>query len=284
MSTVAVREAPTTSYDAELPLVGSGRVFADALRFEWTKLRTVRSTFWSLLAAVVSMLAIAVLVSEITVHEWATSTPADRLLFNAVEAGVGGVFFAQLAMGVLGVLVITTEYGTGMIRATFAAVPQRGTLLTAKALVLFAVTLVVGVLASFAGFFTAQVILGTYADADLTASIGDAGALRGVLGAGVFLALMGLLGCAIGAVVRRSAGAITALFGLTFLLPGLMQLLPDVIKDNVAKYLPSSAGSAMYSQFQRLDALSPGAGLLVLCAYALVGLGIATVILRRRDA
>ncbi len=281
MSTMAIRD---TAYRPDISRIGAGRVLADALRFEWTKIRTVRSTFWTLLAALTAMVGTAVLIAEITVHEWAASAPADRLLFNAVEAGVGGVFFAQLAMGVLGVLVITTEYGTGMIRATFAAVPQRGTLLVAKALTLFAVTLVVGVLASFAGFFTAQPILGTYADADLTASIGDAGALRGVLGAGVFLALMGLLGCAIGAVVRRSAGAITALFGLTFLLPGLMQLLPDVVKDNVAKYLPSSAGSATYSQIQRPDALSPGGGLLVLCAYAVVGLGIATVILRRRDA
>lgn len=101
---------------------------------------------------------------------------------------------------------------------------------------------------------------------------------------GLFLALMGLLGCAVGAVLRRSAGAITALFGLTFLLPGLMQLLPAVIKDNVAKYLPSSAGSAITRQIQQPDVLAPGAGLLVLCAYALVGLAIATLILRRRDA
>lgn len=280
MSTIAT---PRTTYDAGLR-VGSGRVFADAVRFEWTKLRTVRSTTWTLLAVVVAMIGTAVLVAEITVHEWATSTPADRLLFNPIEAGVGGVFFAQLAMGVLGVLVITTEYGTGMIRTTFAAVPQRGTLLAAKTAVLFTVTLIVGVLASFAGFLTAQIILGTYAETDLAAAITDAGALRGVVGAGLFLALMGLLGCAIGAVVRRSAGAITALFGLTFLLPGLLQLLPDVVKDNVTQFLPNAAGFAIYAQVERPHALSPGAGLVVLCAYLLAGLGIATVIMRRRDA
>jgi ABC-2 type transport system permease protein len=256
----------------------------DSLRFEWTKLHTVRSTWWTLLAAVTAMVGIATLVSEITVHQWATTTPANQALFDPLETSVSGAFFAQLAMGVLGVLVITTEYGTGLIRATFGAVPQRGTLLAAKALVLFAVTLVVGITASFIAFFTTQVILSTNSSTDLGASITDPGALATVLGAGLFLALMGLLGCAVGAVLRRSAGAITTLFGLTFLLPVLMQLLPASIKNSVTKYLPSEAGSAIFRQIQQPHALTPGAGLLVLCSYALVGLVVATVILQRRDA
>jgi ABC-2 type transport system permease protein len=260
------------------------RIFADSLRFEWTKIRTVRSTWWTLLAAVLAMLAIAILVSEITVHQWATMKPADRLLFDPLQTSVSGAFFAQLAMGVLGVLVITTEYGTGLIRSTFAAVPQRGMLLTAKALVLFAVTLAVGISASFVAFFATQAILSTYAGAHLAASITDPGALRTVIGAGLFLALMGLLGCAVGAVLKRSAGAITALFGLTFLLPVLMQLLPAVIKDNVMKYLPSEAGSAIYQQIQQPNTLTPAAGLAVLCAYALGALTIASALMRHRDA
>jgi hypothetical protein len=197
---------------------------------------------------------------------------------------VSGAFFARLAMGVLGVLVITTEYGTGMIRSTFAAVPQRGALLTAKALVLFAVTLVVGITASFVAFFATQTVLSTNAQRDLGVSITDPGALQTVLGAGLFLALMGLLGCAVGAVLRRSAGAITTLFGLTFLLPVVMKLLPAAIKNNVTKYLPSEAGSAILRQIQQPNALTPAAGLLVLSSYALVALAVATVILRHRDA
>jgi ABC-2 type transport system permease protein len=105
-----------------------------------------------------------------------------------------------------------------------------------------------------------------------------------VIGAGLFLALMGLLGCAVGAVLKRSAGAITALFGLTFLLPVLMQLLPAVIKDNVMKYLPSEAGSAIYQQIQQPNTLTPAAGLAVLCAYALGALTIASALMRHRDA
>ena len=229
--------------------------------------------------------AIAILVSEITVHQWATTTPADRLLFDPLETSVSGAFFAQLAMGVLGVLVITTEYGTGMIRSSFAAVPQRGTLLTAKALVLFAVTLVVGITASFVAFFATQAILSTNTERGPRPSRSpDPGRCQTVLGAGLYLALMGLLGCAVGAVLRRSAGAITALFGLTFLLPVLMQLLPAAIKDNVTKYLPSEAGSAIYRQIQQPDALTPAAGLLVVCTYTALALGLAIVILKRRDA
>jgi ABC-2 type transport system permease protein len=263
--------------------VGRGRLFLDVMHSEWTKIRTVRSTFWTLVAAAVAMIAISVIASEVVVNQWDTLKPADKAGFSAIELGVAGAFFAQLAVGVLGVLVMTTEYGTGMIRATFAAVPQRNTVLGAKALVLFLVTLVVGLVSSIASFFITQAILGTYSKAHLSASITDSGGLRTVLGAGFFLALMALLGFALGAVLRRSAGAVTALFGLVFFLPGLMELLPQSIKDNVNKYLPSNAGSAIYRQIKGSDVLSPGAGLAVLCAYALVALGIAALIVNRRD-
>jgi ABC-2 type transport system permease protein len=282
MSTIEARLATIDQHLAQP--IGWGRILTDSVRFEWTKLRTVRSTVWTLLGAVGSMLAIAILISEITVHEWATTSAANRLLFDPLETSVSGAFFAQLAMGVLGVLVITSEYGTGMIKTSFAAVPQRGLLLGAKAGVLFVVSLVVGVAASFVAFFTTQAILSTNSEVDLGVSITGAGALTTVTGAGLYLALMGLLGCAIGAMLRRSAGAITALFGLTFLLPVLMHLLPAVIADNVSKYLPSEAGSSIYRQIQQPDALSAGAGLFVLCSHVVVALGVAIVIVRRRDA
>jgi len=269
---------------AEAQEVSSGRIFLDVMRSEWTKIRTVRSTMWTLLAAAAVMIAISIIGAEVIVHQWDTMQPADKAQFNSIEFGVGGTFFAQLAMGVLGVLVITTEYSTGMIRATFAAVPQRRTVLGAKALVLFLVTLVVGLVSSFAAFFIAELILGTYTEEHLSAAITDSGALRTVVGAAFFLAAIALLGFALGAVIRRSAGAIAALFGLVFFLPGLMQLFPHSIKDNVNKFLPSNAGSAIYAQVHRPDVLSPGAGFLVLCAYGLVGFVIAAVIVQRRDA
>ncbi|HUR52201.1 MAG TPA: ABC transporter permease [Mycobacteriales bacterium] len=263
--------------------VGAGTVFLDAMRSEWTKIRTVRSTFWTLLAAVVAVVGIAVIASEVVVHQWSTLKAEDKVGFSSIELAMAGAFFAQLAVGVLGVLVITTEYGTGMIRATFAAVPQRRTVLGAKATVLFLLTLVVGLASSFVAFFVSQLILGTYSDEKLNASITDPHALRAVLGAGVFLALMGLLGMAVGAVLRRSAGAITALFALVFFLPGLMELLPHSLKDNVNKFLPSNAGTAIYRTVPGSDVLSPGTGMLVLCAYALAALAVAAVIVQRRD-
>jgi ABC-2 type transport system permease protein len=125
MTTIVAPVAPPMRHSGDRPTIGHGRIFVDSLRFEWTKLRTVRSTWWTLLAAFAAMVGIATLVSELTVHQWATTTPAKRLLFDPLETSVSGAFFAQFAMGVLGVLVITTEYGTGMIRNTFAAVPQR---------------------------------------------------------------------------------------------------------------------------------------------------------------
>jgi ABC-2 type transport system permease protein len=284
MSVIAVPDTTPAISRLDRPDPGRGQVFGNSLRFEWTKLRTVRSTWWTLVAAVVAMVGIAILGSAFTVHDWATTTPADRLLFDPLETSARGAFFAQLAMGVLGVLVITTEYGTGLIRSTFAAVPQRATLLAAKALVLFAVTLVVGIVASLLAFFTAQTILGRSTEAHLSVSITGSGAVQTVLGAGLFLAMMALLGCAIGALVRRSAGAITALFGLNFLLPVFAQLLPATLRNNMVKYLPSEAGSAMYRHVQQPGALSPLAGLIVLGSYTLIGLCGAAVVLRRRDA
>ena len=284
MSSIAATTAPRVEYHGEPQRVTRGALFLDILRSEWTKIRTVRSTFWTLVGAFVGMVAIAVIASEVIVHQWATMSAADKAMFNPIEIGVSGAFFSQLAIGVLGVLVITTEYGTGMIRATFAAVPQRRSLLGAKALVLFAVSLVVGVISSFTAFFIGEAILSTYSGQNIGASITDAGALRSVLGAGLFLAAMGLLGFAIGAVVRRSAGAITALFGLVFLLPGLMELLPSSIKDNVNKFMPSNAGSSIYRQVKATTTLSPQMGLVVLVAYGLAALVAATVIVHRRDA
>ena len=284
MTTIVAPVTPPMRHSGNRPTVGRGRIFVDSLRFEWTKLRTVRSTWWTLLAAFAALLGIATLVSELTVHQWATTTPAKRLLFDPLETSVSGAFFAQFAMGVLGVLVITTEYGTGMIRSTFAAVPQRGTLLAAKAAVLFAVALAVGLTASFLAFFTTQTILSTNTESNLGVSIADPGALQTVLGAGLYLALMGLLGCAVGVVLRRSAGAITTLTGLTSLLPVLMQLLPAAIKNNVTKYLPSEAGSAIFRHIPQPHSLTPAAGLVILCTYIVAAFCVATVVLRHRDA
>lgn len=266
------------------PTIAWPSLFGDVIRSEWTKIRTVRSTFWTLLAAVAAMIGLSVIASEVVVHQWSDVSAQDRVSFSPIELTASGAFLAQLAMGVLGVLVVTTEYSTGMIRATFAAVPQRRTVLAGKAVVFFGLTLVVGVVSSFVAFLAGQAVLGSYAGEDLGASLSDPGALRSVIGAGVFLAVMGLLGVALGAVIRASAGAVAALFGMIFFLPGVLQLLPASITDTVGAYLPSSAGSAIYRQVQQPGVLSPWVGALVLIGYALVALTVAAVLVGRRDA
>lgn len=282
--TAPTPSSPRMPYKATQPQVGGRALMADVLRSEWTKIRTVRSTFWTLVAAAVAMVGLSAIVSAVIVSQWDTMKPSDKLLFNATDISLSGPFLAQLAIGVLGVLVITSEYSTGMIRATFAAVPQRPMVLAAKAVVFTAVSFVVGVVSSFIAFFVGQAILGTYSKQHLSVSIGDPNVIRSVLGAGVFLAAMGLLGLSIGAILRRSAGAISALFGLIFFLPGILELLPSSIKDHVNKFLPSNAGSAIYRQIKDPQLLSPGMGALVLFAYAVIFLGVATWMVKRRDA
>ena len=189
---------------------------------------------------------------------------------------------AQLLIGVLGVLVITAEYSTGVIRSTFAAVPKRLPVLWAKAGVLAVVTGVPMLVAVFTAFFTGQAILsGDGTGAALT----DPGVLRAVLGSVGFLAGVALLGLAIGAIVRNTAGAIAALVAILLLLPGLLGLvLPSGWGDTVVSYLPSNAAAAFTTVNPGADLPSSGAGLAVFAGYLVVLFGVAAVLLVRRDA
>lgn len=272
--------ATTTLPHADHP--SQGVTLGRVVRSEWTKLRSVRSTYWTLLVAAVATVGISALVTGIYANHWPTASPAERATFNAVNLSLVGIFLAQLAVGVLGVLTITSEYSTGAIRSTLAAVPQRGTVLAAKATVFGAVTLVISLASAFAAFFVGQAFLGTQG---IEAAIGDPGVLRAVTGAGVYLAVLGLFALGLGALIRHGAGAIAALFGVVFVLPTLARVLPTNWGDMISKYLPSEAGQAVYRAADRgTSQLSPLMGLLVLCLYAAVALGAAAVELNRRDA
>jgi ABC-type transport system involved in multi-copper enzyme maturation permease subunit len=192
---------------------------------------------------------------------------------------------AQLAVGVLGVVAITSEYQTGSIRATFAAVPQRRAVLAAKAVVVATVTALVGTASALAAFLVGQAVL---AHKGLQAHLGDPGALRAVVGAGLYLAVLSLLALGLGTLVRSTAGAVAAVVGLVFVLPGLVGALPASWEDAITPFLPSDAGQALIGQTkfapQGLHLLSPWVGLAVVCGYAAVALGAATVLVSRRDA
>jgi len=261
--------------------------FGDVVRSEFTKLRSVRSTYWTLFAAVLFTVGFAALGSAIGPGHIQADEAAR---FDGTRLSLSGVNLAQIAIGVLGVLVITSEYATGMIRSTISAVPQRRLVLAAKGVVFAGVALVIGLLASFAAYFVAQAILSgqhpaVFAGRPLQSSISDPGVLRAVAGAGLYLAALGLLGLGLGAIIRASAGGISALFGLLFVLPIISATaLPRSWQTTIDPYLPFNAGRDVFTVHPDPTGLGPWAGFGVFCVYAAIALGIACVVINRRDA
>lgn len=269
---------------------GSGRpsrlrpIFLDIARSEWVKLRTVRSTYWTLLVTAVSMVGFGALLTAAYLRHYASSGPAARAAFDPAAYSLSGFFPAQLAIAVLGVVIITSEYATGSIRSTFAAAPQRGTVIAAKATVFAAVALITGIVSSFAAFFTGQVILSRNG---IEAHLSDPAAIRSVLGAGFYLAVLGLLALGLGALIRHTAGAIATVVGLILILPVLVQGLPASWRAATARYLPSAAGQAIIGRTKFTppgQLLSPWTGFALFCAYAAAVLIVSVVYLNRRNA
>jgi len=255
----------------------------DLVRSEWTKLRTVRSTWWTLLVTAASMVGLGALFAAR--YGIGPISPADRAVFDPAAYSLSGFFLAQLAVGVLGVLAITGEYATGSIRTTLAATPQRLSGLAAKAVVLAAVTALVGIASSLAAFLVGQAIL---ANKGLQAHLGGPGVLRSVVGALLYLAVLGLLALGLGTLIRSTVGATAVVVGLVFILPGIVGALPSSWEYTITPYLPSDAGQALIGRTkfapQGLHLLPPWTGFAVVCAYAALSLLAAAVILSRRDA
>lgn len=205
----------------------------------------------------------------------------DLASVDSVRLALAGLHLSQIAIGVLGVLAVTSEYSTGMIRATLAAVPRRRMLLAAKTLAFAATALTVGTLACFAAYFAFQAPLSA---GPLKSSITDPGVARAVAGGGVYLAVLGLLGLGLGAVLRSSAGAIASLFGLLFVPVILLDMLPHGWRTTIGPYLPMNAGDAIYSLHRETGGLSPAAGLGVLSLYAAAALTLGFILIKHRDA
>jgi ABC-2 type transport system permease protein len=254
---------------------------ARVLLSEWTKIRSLRSTIFSLLAAIVFIVGLAILVPLVTVSHWPPRDPREALGFDPTTRTLSGIFLAQLAIGVLGVLLITGEYATGMIRATFAAVPARLPVLWAKAAVFAAVTLVLMVPTVLGAFLIGQSIL---TSKHLQTNLSSPGVLRSVIGAALFLTVVGLLGIGLGALPRNTAGGISTLFGLLFVLPIIVRFLPSSWSDPINKYLPSNAGEAITHVHPDPTLLAPWTGFGLFCGYAAVILIAAAISLRMRDA
>jgi hypothetical protein len=206
----------------------------------------------------------------------------QKIAIDPVRVSLGGLHLSQVAVGLLGVLTISSEYTTGMIRATLAAVPQRRLLLTAKALILTVAALVTGIAASFAAYLVFQALVP--AGDPMRTTLAGPGVLRAVTGAGLYLAALGLLGFGLGAVVRSSAGAVAALLGLLFVPTLLAALLPASWQHTVGPYLPMNAGEAIYITRPQPDTLGPWVGFGVFGCYAAAALVAGLILLTRRDA
>jgi ABC-2 type transport system permease protein len=255
---------------------------ARVLRSEFTKFTSLRSTLWTLLAAVVLMIGISLLFSAVTGSQYHTFSAAQKLTFDAASTSLTGATFAQIAFGVLGVLTMSGEYGTGMIRSSLAAVPRRLPVLWGKLGVFAGVTFVVALIASLVSFFAGQAVLSSHG---LAESITAPGALRSVVGAALYVTVVGLAGVGLGALVRNTAGGISAFVAVFFVIPPLASALPASIGDHLVKYLPSNAGAALYGGAHGVtDALSPWAGFALLCGYAAVVIAAAAWRLRHSDA
>lgn len=274
--------ATTTATATQTEILRTGRYRAmGLLRSEWTKLRTVRSSTWTIAALVGLSVLIGALVCVTQASNWASLSPIEKATFDPTNFSLDGLLFGQLAVGVLGVMVMSSEYGTGLIRSTLAAVPNRRLVLGAKAAVLGSVVLVVGEVVSFASFFLGQAILSGSAT---SAGIGDPGVAQAVAFGGLYLTALALLGLGLGVIVRHTAGAITTFVTVVLVVPEIVRLLPASIGNAIGKFLPSNIGTTLTSVHSLPNQLSPWVGFGVLCAWAAAALAVGGWLMVRRDA
>ena len=215
--------------------------FTDLLRSEWTKFRTLRSTWWSLAAMLVVSLGVSIAATAVFTAHYATLGPDDTAQFHNDTIGLflqPGSTFGQLAIAVLGVLLITAEYSTGMIRATVLAAPRRTPVLPAKATVLAGVVFVLAEVIAWVSFLVGSSIARKHVDVTLSTP----GTLRALVGFGLVMAMTALISLSLGALLRHTAGAISVALGANLVLPGLLALIPGSLGQHLSYALPSRAG------------------------------------------
>ncbi|MEF2977166.1 ABC transporter permease [Subtercola sp. YIM 133946] len=272
-TTPAVHHSAQHASNVRLSTVG-------ILRSEWIKLRSLRSTVWAYAVILVLQIAIGLLVISVTVGR--DGLPSGTSLTDIPGLGIlgvtAGVLFAQLVVSVLGVLVISGEYSTGQIRSSFAAVPKRLPVLWAKAVVFFVVTYVVsfiGILISY--LVTAPILAG----AGVSSNLFSSEVIVPLLGAALYLALIGVLAMGIGAILRSTAGGIAAALGLLLVVPVIFQLIPADWSASIVDWLPGSVGRAIYDASAVFDWWQ---ALLIMLGWIVIAFGTAAVLMRRRDA
>lgn len=257
---------------------------AGLLRSEWTKIRSLRSSVTALVLLVVVTIGFTALFVALTVSQWDQLDPAQEMTYRLDPTRLilgAGFQLSQLAVCVLGVLVIANEYSSGTIRSSLLAVPRRTPMLLAKAAVFAIVVFVVSEIAAFGAFAVGAPILRS----EVSVGIGDPGVIGAILGAGLYGAVLGVFSIAVGAIVRHTAGGIAGIIAFVLVLAPLTQLIPGSIGDHVYAYLPTSAGQLMVNARQGPDdLLTPWQGFGVMCLWTTVLMLLANSLLRRRDA
>jgi ABC-2 type transport system permease protein len=271
---IAPAAAPVQAAAKTAPRLSFRRV----LDAEWTKIRTVRSTVWTLVALVVASVGITAMITSLAAADIASGEAGE----SPGSFVTYGVMFGQVAAAVLGVLVATSEYSSGMIRTTLAATPRRWSIVAAKGLVLGSMLLVLGTLTTVASYLVGNFFLDREG---IGLALDDPGVLRALLGGGLYLAMLGLFGFALGLLLRHTAGAVTVVLALIFVVGNVVMLIPGTLGEWLTKLMPGNAGSeiAMVESFNPM-LLEPWAGFAVFSAETAVLLAIAGVLFSRRDA
>jgi ABC-2 type transport system permease protein len=249
---------------------------------EWTKFVSLRSTRWSLGVGMLLTIALPIVFAAVTASHWTHMSAAERASRHPLDIALAGVNVAQLAIAVLGVLVITGEYSTGMIRSSLIAVPKRLPVLWAKIAVYAAVSFILTLPAVIIAFFASQAVLSRHHI--LQISVGDPGVARSLFGGALYVTLVGIFALGIGSILRNTAGGIAAFAGIFFVIPPLLTILPTSWNNAISQYLPSEAGRQLFALHQAAHSLSPAAGGLLMLGYCALVVTVAAVLLVRRDA
>jgi ABC-2 type transport system permease protein len=263
----------------------SGRAgFRGTLNSEFTKIRSVRSTWWTLLVLLAVSVGIGAAITAGTAANWSHMSPSDQASFDPTQASVAGLFYlGQLVIVVLGAMTLTAEYSTGMIRTSLTAMPRRVVLYSSKVVVFAVIALVVTFVAAFISFYLGQTLLGSTHD---TATLSQPNVLRAVVGSALYVTLCGLFAFAVAAILRHTAGTITTVIGILFVVPILAHLLPSTWYQDVERWLPDAAGRALSVTVgpQPAHLFSPWGQFAVFAVYTAVLLVVGAVMFRNRDA
>jgi ABC-2 type transport system permease protein len=270
---------PGAGVALDLPRSAGRVTFAGALRSEFTKIRSVRSTYWALLAMFVVVVGFGALASTGAAHG------PHGPYFDPTRQSLAGLYIGQLIIGVLGVLVISSEYSTGMIRTTLTTNPHRGMMIAAKGVVFTIVAFVTSLVTAFAAFFLGQALMSSD---HISTTIGAPNVLRAVIGGALFLTACGVLAFGLGLLIRHSAGGIGAMVGLLFVVTILVNFLPQTWQNHVDKWIPALAGGQVWmtqaSPPGNTPMYGPWPSFAILCGYAAIAVAAAVILFRRRDA